>query len=71
MVSPPSSLIVCSPDLSIDVVLGMLEVSGGSNAIESWPSVDRDIPSIVVVLLKRALHVFDFSVSRYVPFIGP
>ncbi|GMN40948.1 hypothetical protein TIFTF001_010163 [Ficus carica] len=67
---------VCSSDLSLDVVLVPPElllygISGRSSATESWPLIDRDIPSIVGVLSKRALHVLDFSVPRCVPIIGP
>ena len=76
LVSSPSALVVYPSDRSLDSVLVSIElllceVSSNPSTTESWPSIDQEIPSTVWVLSKRALHVLDFSVSSYIPVIGP
>ncbi|GMN71199.1 hypothetical protein TIFTF001_052637 [Ficus carica] len=74
VVSSPSKLVVYLSDLSFDDILIPLElllcrVSGSPSAIEFWPSIDYKNPLIVGVFSKRALHVLDFSVPKYIPII--
>ncbi|GMN47396.1 hypothetical protein TIFTF001_016576 [Ficus carica] len=61
-----------SPDDVVHFIeLPLCGVSNGFSATESLPSIEKENPLIVGVLLKKALHVLIFSVPKYIPVIGP
>lgn len=45
--------------------LTLCEVGDGPSVTWFWPSIDQRFPSIVGILSKRVLYVFDLNMSRY------